>query len=139
MLLLKPRNRRSELRFEVIPIIDVLFTLLIFFVIFSSAAAAYFNQKGMKMQLPSAATVSTEKKSVVVTIDGAMNYFLDGEAILPEEIREKIKTLLGTSTVLQVMISADKSVTYDRLIFVLDEVRLGGCYDVVLQADKKII
>ncbi len=133
----RTRRRRPELRFEVIPLIDVMFTLLIFFVIFSSVLATYQNNRGMKMRLPSAATVTSEKKFVTLTIDEDGAFFLDKEPIEVDQIRTEIATQMQGNPQLQVMINADQDVAYERLVRALDEVRLGGCYDVVLQAERK--
>jgi biopolymer transport protein ExbD len=130
------RRKRSELRLEVIPIIDVMFTLLIFFVIFSSTLAT-LSHKGMPMNLPSASSVTTEKKTVLFSIDHDFHFYLDDNQIPQESLRKKIAEMVRENPTVRIMLSADKEVPYDLVIRALDDVRLGGCYDIVLRAKQK--
>ncbi len=130
------RRKRSELRFEVIPIIDVMFTLLIFFVIFSSTLAA-LSHKGMTMNLPSASSVTTEKKTVLLSIDRDFHFYIDDKQIPQESLRKTISEMIRENPTLRIMLSADRDVPYDLVIRSLDDVRLGGCYDIVLRAKQK--
>lgn len=137
MIRLRVRRARPELRFEVIPLIDVMFSLLIFFVIFSSALAVYYQQKGMKLRLPIAASVTKEKQSAVLSVNQAGELFLDREAVDLASLRAKVTDLVAKNPQFQISIHADKEVAYEAVVQALDAVRLGGCFDVILQAQVK--
>jgi biopolymer transport protein ExbD len=135
---MRNRHRKhTELRFEVIPIIDLMFTLLIFFVIFTSTLAMQSINKGVNMKLPSAQTVATLPKATVVMINAQNQYFIDGNPIPASELRFQIQTLSRQISPFKVHLQADEAVAYGNIVHALDEIRLGGCFDISLQAHAK--
>ncbi len=130
------RYKRQPIHFEVIPIIDVLFTLLIFFVIYASTVAGLSN-KGIKMKLPVATSVVKEVKGILVSIDENSEIFIDGVAVSPDMFRQEITTRINGATDMSIILSADKIVSYDRVITVLDDIRLAGGVNVSLKATQK--
>ncbi len=115
--------------------VDVVFTLLVFFAVLATTSA--YNQ-GMKLQLPAAASVSNEKKGVVLSIDAEGHFYLDKEPIDVAVVRQRVAEQMKNVPETQIILNADKTVPYTLVIQALDEVRLGGCFDVVLEAEQKI-
>ena len=89
------------------------------------------------MTLPSAkSAVKHDKKNLVLSIDKDQNIFLDNAAIEKKELKQLIQTYKSEKNDLSVTLEADKIVPYDLIISVLDEVRMGGCYSVVLNVKQ---
>jgi|SaaInlStandDraft_7_1057024.scaffolds.fasta_scaffold234509_2 biopolymer transport protein ExbD len=89
------------------------------------------------MTLPSAkSAVKHDKKNLVLSIDKDQNIFLDNAAIEKKELKQLIQTYKSEKNDLSVTLEADKLVPYDLIISVLDEVRMGGCYSVVLNVKQ---
>ena len=133
---LSKRYKRQPLHFEVIPIIDVMFTLMIFFVIYASTVSSLSNQ-GIKMKLPAAASVVKESHGTVITIDESLNVYLDGALTPVDEVRDRIAAQFKADPELSVILSADHTVPYETVVQLLDSIRLAGVHKVSLEAQKK--
>jgi biopolymer transport protein ExbD len=136
MIFQRQRRRHESLRFEVIPIIDVMFTLLIFFAIFISIVSAQVKS-GLNMNLPVASSAVPVQKTVTLSIDSDGVIQLENVAIELEVLSQKIADLITKESKPKVIVQADKSLPYDTVIQILDQVRIGGCYDVVLQTVRQ--
>jgi biopolymer transport protein ExbD len=89
------------------------------------------------MTLPSAKSATKhDKKNLVLSIDKDQNIFLDSIAIEKKELKKLIQNYKSEQNDLSVILEADKIVPYDLIISVLDEVRMGGCYSVVLNVKQ---
>ena len=129
-------RKRAELRFEVIPIIDVLFTLLIFFVIYSTMLAPV-NNKGIQLKLPTAESSASQKKGLMVAIDRDENVYVENELTPIGLLKIKVTQRMAQSPDTYVILSSDRAVSYDQVMQVLDNIRLGGCASIVLEAVQK--
>lgn len=135
MITIRPQKRRKpENRLEIAPLIDVIFILLIFFAVSTTVVL----NRGLKLQLPSATTVAKEKKGTTVSIDKDERIYINQKFVASELLETKIAEVLKTIPETQIIIRADKKTPYSFLIRVLDDVRLGGCYDIVLEAEKTV-
>ncbi len=108
--------------------------MVIFFAVSSSLVT---QNTGINLKLPSAETVTKDKKGIIISIDPNQIIYLDNIVIPFEMIQKTIYNLKTTSPTLQVIINADTKTPYDKVIAVLDQIRLGGCFDVILEAKKK--
>ncbi|MCP4050246.1 MAG: biopolymer transporter ExbD [bacterium] len=130
-----PKRKKPENRLEIAPLLDVIFILLIFFAV----STTVIMNKGMKLQLPSAASVATQKKGSVLTIDREQRLYLNKILIPADLLSVKIADLVKEAPDFQIIVKADKYTPYSFLIYVLDNIRLGGCFDLVLEAKEKQI
>jgi len=122
MIVRRTSPRRA--RIEIIPMIDVVFFLLVFFMMASLSMAVY---SGMPVTLPKASTgrdAPAESKTITVTRDGRA--FLDQQPVTLEQLGAQLRGLAGANPALAVIINADEEVTHGRVVTVLDEVRAAG-------------
>ncbi len=127
---LKSRFTRKK-NFPVISMADIVLLLLIFFLLTSS----YLIQPGIKVQLPRAITkeaLSEEKVSIIITKSGAV--YLEDKPVdilrLPYLLRDvKDRTIL---------IKADRGVTIDMAVRVMDMVRRSGASKFVIATTPEI-
>ena len=126
--------RQSSARFELTPLIDIIFILVIFF-----AVTTHFVQErqGLKLTLPSAVSVEQPKKAVTISIDRYQRVYWNGERVSESLLSSKIKGLLSDNPDQSILVQADQSTPYIRVISVLDIVRSSGCSNVMLEAEKK--
>lgn len=121
---LEPRFRRKK-TFPVISMADIVLLLLIFFLLTSS----YLIQPGIKVELPRAITkeaLSHEKISITITRSGAV--YLEDK---PVDIT-RLPYLLGDSENKIILIKADRDVTIDMTVRVMDVVRRSGANKFVI-------
>lgn len=120
-------------RLELAPLIDIIFILLIFFAVSSTLV---IKHQGIKLQLPSAESTAKQKKGANISIDKNHRLYLDEKPISIDLVTNRIASLLKDNSDLKVLINADESAPYSLVITVLDRIRLGGCFNVALQAKK---
>jgi biopolymer transport protein ExbD len=122
MIVRRTTSRRA--RIEIIPMIDVVFFLLVFFMMASLSMAAY---AGMPVNLPGASTgreAPAESRTITVMKDGRA--FLDRRPVTLTELGDELRSLANANPALAVVINADEEVTHGRVVSVLDEVRAAG-------------
>ena len=120
-------------RFELTPLIDVIFILVLFFAVTSSFVE---TKKGIQLTLPSAVSIESAKKSVVISVDRKQRVHWNGQRIKESLIQSKVVSLMKESPDQQIILQADKSTPYIRVVSILDTVRSSGCNNVMLQAQK---
>lgn len=104
------------------PLIDVLFLLLIFFVVSST----FTEQPGIKLELPAAQHPDvTALQPFVLTISSKGELFLNRERIQEAELVEKLRHVAATDRSGSLTLKADRTVPYGLVIKVMDAAR--GC------------
>jgi biopolymer transport protein ExbD len=130
----KGRNSYFEsgrARLEVIPMIDIMMFLLVFFVIITLRMIA---GTGVAMELPGSATTQQLKTSTItvgVTKDGET--VIDGKAVTMDELKGKLVELKQAKPV-DVVLAGDKDASLQTLLTVMDAVRGAGITSVGLAA-----
>ncbi|MEK9657174.1 MAG: biopolymer transporter ExbD [bacterium] len=127
------KKHRLEPRIELAPLIDIIFVLLIFFAVSSSLI---LKNQGISLLLPKAKSVSTHKNELIVHIDQQRRIFFNKNAISHKGFNSELRDMIKQSPKLQVILRADRETPYHFVINVLDQIRLAGCYDIVLAAEK---
>ena len=119
-----PRKASEKARIEIIPMIDVIFFLLVFFMV--STLSMTIN-RGLPVNLPTAATAQQglrDNVSLTVLQDGTM--FLNKEPITLQNIGQRVKAALVSDPQRAVVINADGKVLHSTVVDILDELRQAG-------------
>ena len=128
------RMRGKEMGINMSPLIDLVFLLLIFFMVTTS----FVRETGIDVQRPTASTATlTENGNILVGIskDGTLHF--DGKKIDLRSLRSHITRALAENPEGSVVIVADK-ISYTGLVIeVMDQCRLAGAKRVSLAASKK--
>jgi biopolymer transport protein ExbD len=130
-------QRRSikKARIEIIPMIDTMFFLLVFFMI-STLSMSQF--KGMPVNLPKAASgQQTPAKSAAVTIDKAGRLFLNEQAIDKSALGESLRQQLANNPDLLVVINADDAVEHGQVVEVMDIARSANVAKMAIAVKPK--
>lgn len=120
---------------DVSPLIDMVFILLIFFMVTTTFV------KDMKLDLdrPSAASASTASAKVIrVYIDNTGEVYIDNQSVKVWAIQSKLRDLLRSSTEKSVLVVSDTNIPVSNLIDVIDECRMSGAKDVAVSTTKEI-
>ncbi len=116
-------QRRSikKARIEIIPMIDTIFFLLVFFMI-STLSMTQF--KGMPVNLPKAASgQQAPAESAAITIDKDGRLFLNQQAIDKASLGEALSQQLAKNAEMLVVINADDGVQHGQVVEVMDIAR----------------
>jgi len=120
-----PRTTRKKPRIEIIPMIDTMFFLLVFFMV---ATLSMTVQRGLPVNLPHAASARDEIKQVItltLTKEGKL-YFDKEELASPAEAALRLASQITPDTQVSVVINADRAVEHGRVIDLMDAVRQVG-------------
>jgi len=120
------RRNRQPLEITLTPMIDVVFLLLIFFMV----TTTFSQQSELKINLPEAkgAEAESKEKMIVLTINADGLYFINGDDGLPHQlVNQKNETLkraliqtAGNTRLIPFVISADSKTDHQSVVTVLD-------------------
>lgn len=114
----------KKARIEIIPMIDTMFFLLVFFMI---ASLAMTSMKGMPVNLPTSSTAADRSVvKVVVTITETDKYYIDKREVSFSEIYPLLSERLKENPKMVVVINCDKKQNWGRGIEVMDEAKRAG-------------
>ncbi|NJR62436.1 MAG: biopolymer transporter ExbD [Cyanobacteria bacterium CRU_2_1] len=106
---------------NIVPMIDVVFALLTFFMMASLYLA---RSQSLDVNLPEASTAGTQTESQIsVTISPQGDVSLNQTPIAVEQLPNAIRALKGNQSTAFVVISGDVEVNYGRVIEVMDQLR----------------
>ena len=122
-------------RIEMLPLIDIVFLLLVFFIYAMLSMAVH---RSLPVSLPVSSTAEIHKElNLSISVNSSGEIFFDNTQVSLDDLQgilqEKVqKTVDGKSV--QVDLFADKALSYQKLYSVLDIVRTAGISNVSLQA-----
>ena len=130
-------QRRSikKARIEIIPMIDTIFFLLVFFMI-STLSMTQF--KGMPVNLPKAASgQQAPAESAAITIDKDGRLFLNQQAIDRAALGDALKQQLAKNAEMLVVINADDGVSHGQVVEVMDIARAANVAKMAIAVKPK--
>ena len=113
------------------PLIDMVFILLIFFMVTTS----FVKETGVDVNRPSASTAVLKKKgTILVGVNQSGQIFMEGKQIDIRSVRAHVEKSLADSPKGAVVIIADKISYTGVVIRVMDQCRLAGAKEVSIAA-----
>ena len=120
-------------RIEMLPLIDIVFLLLVFFIYAMLSMAVH---RGLPVLLPTSASAKIDKELIVsVTIKSDETIYVDKEQIGLNDLASLLKTKAETNKDVGILLFADSSLSYQKLFQVLDQVKNAGIHRISLQAE----
>lgn len=125
----KQQRRAAELNMA--PLIDMVFILLIFFLVTTS----FVKETGIEVNRPTAATaVSQSKVGIMIGIDAGNRIFMDHREIDLRAVRANVERALAENPEGAVVVVADRGSSTGTAIEVMDGCRTAGAKNVSLAA-----
>lgn len=125
------RGRHQSPELNMAPLIDMVFILLIFFLVTTS----FVKETGIDINRPTASTaVGKEKRSILVGITKDGRIYIDKREIDIRAVRANVERALAENPESQVVIVADKESQTGVVIMAMDGCRLAGANNVSLAA-----
>jgi len=125
----KNRNKVSP-EFSMSSMTDIVFLLLIFFMLTSNAPNA------LDMILPKAKGKSTNTQNVSVSIKKNMTYYVNGKKLKANQIENKLKAALVNKEKPTIMLRVEESVPIEKAVLVMD-IANRNKYKVILAVRPK--
>lgn len=116
-----PEEPDDEFELNIIPMIDVIFAILTFFIISSLFLT---RSESLPVNLPKADKSEQQARTrITVTVEASGDIALNREAISLESLQSGVRDLIGKTQESVIVINADKAVEHGRVIAVMDELR----------------
>ena len=124
----------KKARVEMLPLIDVVFLLLVFFIY---AMVSMVMHHGLQVDLPSAGTAVMDRNDYIsITIDADNNLYLDSQPAQLEDLPARVLQL-RTGTEKPVFIEGDKQADLGLAIELLDDLKKIGIKEVSFSCKKE--
>lgn len=119
---------------DIAPLIDIVFILLIFFLV----TTTFVRDTGVEVTRPQAtASKSLESSSMRVSVTAGGDLYTDGRRISLEDFRAKVSAFVARERERTVVVIPDGNLPSKRLVEVMDAARLGGAKDVAVATQRK--
>lgn len=115
------------------PLIDMIFILLIFFLVTTS----FVREAGIEINRPQAQSSSSKDKiNMIIGVDSNGTIYIEGNTIDVRSVRARMERFASETPQGSVVIVADRESETGTVVQVLDACRLAGVKDISLSAEK---
>jgi biopolymer transport protein ExbD len=125
-MLIRNVGEGSDLHIDFVPMVDVLFNLLIFFLLATSMAQA---EREMSIALPHAASsgpISMSVREIIVNVHADGGIEVAGRKVAMEDFAEMIRTAVAANPDQKVSVRGDRAASYASIAAVLDTCKGAG-------------
>ncbi|MCC7290564.1 MAG: biopolymer transporter ExbD [Phycisphaerales bacterium] len=125
-MLIRPREGEAHLHIDFVPMVDVLFNILIFFLLATS-----FKQLEREMQiaLPYAAAsgpLSATLRELVINVTDGGDMIVNGQAVAEADLRGMVTSLVAGNPGQKVTVRGDRTTAYANVVKALDICKGAG-------------
>ncbi len=124
----------EESPIDLTPMLDVVFILLIFFIV----TASFVKEAGIEVNKPQAqSAVNKELANIFIAINEHDEIWIDKHKADVRSLRAIIERLYAENPQSSIVIQADKHSTNEKLVMVMDAARQAGIYNIAIAADQQ--
>jgi len=131
------QTQRKKARIEIIPMIDVMMFLLVFFVLISVNVIPALGIKTQQPNSSQAQNLKTPDKQVMVSLGREGLIQVDGQTVELERLVSTIKAKASASEQIAVIVNSDKGAEVQTLVDVMDAIKAAGLGKVALAARER--
>ncbi len=126
------RRKKVSVELNIAPLIDVVFQLLLFFVLTTS----YVTNPGIEVALPKAASaVPVQKEHIELYITKENAVYYNNEKVTLDNLKKRLENMPSLSKT--VILKADKSVELGMVVQVIDVVKQTNIKDLVIATTQE--
>ncbi|WP_396168599.1 ExbD/TolR family protein [Flavobacterium sp.] len=129
---LRGRNRVSA-EFNMSSMTDIVFLLLIFFMI---ASTTIVSNNALDLVLPKSSGKSDEVKNVAVSVNKNLEYFIDKDKFAENALEEKLKSMLVNQQDPTILLHVEEGVPIEKAVSVMD-IAYRNKFKIVLAVSPK--
>jgi biopolymer transport protein ExbD len=125
-MLIRAKDTEPHLALELTPLIDMVFLLLIFFLVATS-----FRQEEREMQIAlpfaqASGPISANLREIIINVDPAGQIIVGGRVTTPDELRELVAARVQANPEQKVAVRGDRGTVYANVVRVLDICKHAG-------------
>ncbi len=124
------RKADGEVAFNITPMIDMTFLLLIFFMVTQKITEQQINVP-IALPIAASAVAPTKTERDIVNIDGAGNYYIGDQMATKEELMAHLRVKFKDYPPLQIYLRADKNTPTKKIREFMDMATQVGALDVI--------
>jgi biopolymer transport protein ExbD len=128
------RRRRRNIKPELTPLVDMVFILLVFFML-----SASFLKPILKLSLPIAGQSSEASlaKVIIISADKTGQLYLEDSAISITDLMEKLKEIKRNTPQIELRFRGDSGLSYGAFVALVDQINTLGIEGLSLEHDPK--
>jgi biopolymer transport protein ExbD len=135
MTLTAKRRKRTQVGIPLTPLIDIVFLLLIYFLLTTN----FLVEEGINVNLPQAQASSPQVKTeITVCVDRRGKTFLADREVSLGTLFTLVKEQIGSDAERPVVIKADREVVLNAAVRVMDVVRAAGATRLSLATERDL-
>ena len=117
-------RKRADFLVEMTPLVDVVFLMLIFFMVSTSFTVS----NSLKLELPTSKSTAQDKQTdeVLISIDEKGQIYVQEEAVEDGALRRRVLNISKGDPNMRVVLRADANSRHKRVVYVMDTVRALG-------------
>jgi biopolymer transport protein ExbD len=135
MALGKRRKEEEESNIDMTPMLDVVFIMLIFFIV----TASFVNESGLDVSRPPTSDEpppDSENTNIVFRVSESNELTLEGRRIDVRAVRANVERMHAEKPEAKVIVSAHPKSKTELFVLISDQAREAGVYDVSLSTDE---
>lgn len=118
---LRPGHKEESVEVNLTPLIDVVFLLLIFFMV----TTTFDRHAKLKVSLPESSQKATQQQSdpLVLSIDAKGNYFINGRQVVNQSLdtlKQALQKIIGENTDMALVLRADANTPHKAVVRAMD-------------------
>ncbi|MDQ6954120.1 MAG: biopolymer transporter ExbD [Mariprofundaceae bacterium] len=117
-------RKRADFMVEMTPLVDVVFLMLIFFMVSTSFTVS----DSLKLELPASKSSTQDKQmeEVLISIDESGQLYVQEEAVEDGALRRRVLNISKGDPNMRVVLRADANTRHKRVVYVMDTIRELG-------------
>jgi biopolymer transport protein ExbD len=126
------RNEETSSEIDLTPMLDVVFIMLIFFIV----TASFIREAGIEVERPEASTAEQrENLNILVAINASNEIWIDRRRVDPRNVRSVIERMHAENPQGALVVQADAASNTKTVVTVIDAARAAGVRDVSLATE----
>jgi len=126
-------NDDASSEINISPLIDVVFILLIFFIV----TTVFIEETGVDVNKPRAASAeSLEKQAILLAVTANGQVYQGGRGVGVDGVRSVVEAMLERDAATPVIIQGDAAANHGTIVKVIDAAKLAGAKSVSLATTK---
>lgn len=120
----RQKNHRESSTLDMTPLVDVVFNLLIFFML----STTFVTTPGIKINLPEASSkeLKVQEKEVRIALTRKGKIYLNRKLVTLDDVSKTLKQKARINPKMLVIIQADEQVTHGKVVQIMDIAKTAG-------------
>ena len=125
----------EDIRLGIAPLIDIVFLLLIFFMVTSHFDVA----SGVRIRLPQSSRriLDQIEDKVTLVMDRSGKVYFEGREIDQKTLRKDLEDIVGRQGIVRLVLQADKDVRHGQVVEIMDLAKAAGVHSIIIAAQWK--